>query len=191
MTNILNTITPQMFKEYFNKDFPYLPIYEEGVTYWLDDVVYYTDNNFYKSLIDDNTTPPANTENWQKVKDSTENYITDNDIQKALNEALINSNSRFGDTDDERILIFMYLAAFYLLIDTRNAQSGIASSFVGITQSKSVGDVSQSFYIPQFISDNPIYSIYMQNGYGMKYLSLIIPYITITIRFSRGGTTIG
>lgn len=190
-TNILETVTPQMFIEYFSRDFPYLPDYVEGKTYWLGDVVYYTDGNFYESLIDDNTTAPTDTTNWQKIKDSVENYVGINDIQKAINEALANANPRFGNTDNEKIMIFMYLAAFYLVVDMQNAAAGLTSNYLGITQAKSVGDVSESYMIPSFISENPMYAIYMQNGYGMKYMSLIAPYLAITVRFSVGRTTFG
>lgn len=191
MENILKTVTPQQFIEYFTRDFPYLPDYIEGKTYWLNDVVYYTDGNFYQSLIDDNTTDPTNTTNWKKINDSVNNYITTNDIQKAINEAFANCNTRFGNTDNEKIMIFMYLIAFYLVVDTNNANAGLSSNYLGISQSKSVGDVSESYAIPDFISNNPLYAIYMQNGYGMKYISLIAPYLAITVRFSVGRTTFG
>ena len=191
MANILETVTPQQFMEYFTRDFPYLPVYAEDTTYWLGDVVYYTDGNFYQSLIDDNTTAPTDTTNWQKIKDSVDNYVGINDIQKAINEALANANPNFGTTDDEKIMIFMYLAAFYLVVDMQNAAAGLTSNYLGITQSKSVGDVSESYMIPSFISENPMYAIYMQNGYGMKYMSLIAPYLAITVRFSVWRTTFG
>ena len=191
MENILETVTPEQFMEYFTHDFPYLPDYVEGKTYWLGDIVYYTDGNFYQSLIDDNTTDPTNTSNWQKINDSINNYITTNDIQKAINEALANCNTRFGNTDNEKIMIFMYLIAFYLVVDMNNANAGLSSNYLGISQSKSVGDVSESYVIPDFISNNPLYAIYIQNGYGMKYISLIAPYLAITVRFSVGRTTLG
>ena len=66
--DIYKTVTVEQFKEMFFRDFPFLPLYEEGKTYWKDDVVYYTDENFYKSLIDDNTQPPTDTEAWTKIK---------------------------------------------------------------------------------------------------------------------------
>ena len=41
--NILENVTVEQFKEYFMRDFPFLPLYQEGKTYFIDDIVY--DNN--------------------------------------------------------------------------------------------------------------------------------------------------
>ncbi len=35
MTNIFETVTTEQFKEYFFRDFPFLPLFVEGKTYWL------------------------------------------------------------------------------------------------------------------------------------------------------------
>ena len=59
----------------------------------------------------------------------------------------------------------------------------------GIVQSKSVGSVSESYAIPQWMLNNPSYSMYAVNGYGRKYLSLIRPYLLGTIILSKGRTT--
>ena len=85
----------------------------------------------------------------------------------------------------------MHLVAFYLVFDIKNSSAGINSSFTGTLNSKSVGDVSESYGIPTWMTENPMYSIYAQNGYGLKYLSLIAPYMAITIMFSKGGSTLG
>ena len=168
--DIFKTVTVEQFKAYFFRDFSFLPLYVEGQTYWNGDIVYYN-NNFYKSLIDDNTTSPDNAENWQKVKGNINDYVQDKDIERAMSQALSTSNARFG------------------IDDLNTASSG--GGFVGITTSKSVGDVSEGYTIPQWVTDNPVFSIFTQNGFGLKYLSLILPYISCPILFSRGGTTIG
>lgn len=190
MTNIFETVTIEQFKEYFSRDFPFLPLYIEGKTYWLDDIVYYN-NNFYKSLTDNNTSLPTDTDNWEITKGDVLDYITDGDIKKAMSQAIINANPRFGETDEDKINIYLHLVAFYLVIDLKNSSSGINSSYLGTVASKSVGDVSESYNFPQWLTNSPIYSIYSQNGYGMKYLSLILPYLSVTILFSTGRTTCG
>lgn len=190
MTDILKTVTVEQFKEYFFRDFPFLPVYNEDNTYWKDDLVYY-DGNFYQSLIDDNTNQIEDTTSWQKVKGNKYDYITDDDIIKAMTQAVQIGNDRFGETCVEKINIYLHLVAFYLVIDIKNSSTGINSSFLGTVQSKHVGDVSESYAIPQWVQDNPMYSMFMQNGYGMKYLSLIAPYLAVTIMFSPGRTTIG
>nr|DAJ74731.1 MAG TPA: head to tail adaptor [Caudoviricetes sp.] len=190
MNDIFKTVTTEQFKEYFFRDFPFLPLYKEGKVYWTDDVVYYNEF-FYKSLIDNNTSLPTDTEAWEVTKDDVFNYVTDADIQKAMSQAIINANERFGYTNEEKINIYLHLIAFYLVVDLKNASAGVNSTYAGLVASKSVDGVSVSYNFPQWMMNNPLYSIYNQNGYGMKYLSLILPYLSITILFSPGRTTYG
>lgn len=190
MPNIFQTVTVQQFKDYFFRDFPYVPYYKEDVAYAIGNEVYYN-NKFYQSLIDDNSTTPAVGEEWKLVSDDILNYVTDQDIKKAMSQAIINANERFGSTDEERINIYLHLVAFYLVIDLKNSSSGVNSPYLGVIASKSVGNVSQSYTIPTFMTDSPMYSLYAQNGYGVKYMSLIAPYLVTTILFSRGASTCG
>lgn len=189
--SIFDNVTVEQFKAYFKRDFPFLPVYEPNTTYWKDDLVFENDN-FYQSLTDDNIgNDVSNTEYWQKVKGDKYSYICDEDIEKAMTQAKPNSNENFGSNCTEKINIYLHLVAFYLVFDIKNSSTGINSSFAGTLASKSVGNVSESYSIPQWMLNDPMYSIYGQNGYGLKYLSLIAPYMAITILFSRGGTTLG
>lgn len=188
--SIFSTVTVEQFKEYFYRDFPYLPVFEPYHTYWLGDIVYDQDN-FYQSLIDNNTNDVSDADSWKKIKGNKYDYITDEDIVKAMTQAIQIGNERFGETCVEKVNIYLHLVAFYLVMDIKNASTGVNSSFSGTVQSKSVGDVSESYAIPQWVNDNPMYSIFTQNGYGLKYLSLIAPYLACTIMFSSGRTTIG
>lgn len=188
--NIFDTVTVNQFKEYYYRDFPFLPIYDSSKTYWLDDIVYDRDSDtFYKSLIDNNTNSLLDAESWTKVNIDKYSYITDEDIEKAMSQARLNSNSRFGDSDNDKITIYLHLVAFYLCVDIKNSSAGVNSSYSGIVASKSVDGVSTSYNIPQWLMNNPMYSLYSQNGYGLKYLSLIAPYLACTIMFSTGRST--
>lgn len=184
---IIDNITIEDFKNLFTRDFPYLPIYQEGKAYFTGDVVY-VEPNFYKCLTDGTTTPPPS-ENWELTNDSVDNYISDNDILRAFAEAKINFNPGFFKDDDTAIMVFCYLAAHYLVIDLNNAQNPLALGFMGFTQSKSVGSVSQSFALPDFVTKNAVLSQYMQTGYGAKYVSLISPYLIGNVILTRGRTT--
>lgn len=183
-------VTTDDFKNLFGRDFPYLPLYVEGKTYFKDDEVYFN-SNFYKSLIDGNTTEPTDTTNWEIVKDSVDNYIQDSDIMRAFKEAKVNFNAGLFGDDDIVKMVFLYLAAHYLVIDLNNAMNPLAMGFMGFTQSKSVGSVSQSFALPDFVTRNAALSQYMQTGYGAKYVSLIYPYLVGNVLFFKGKTTIG
>ena len=183
-------VTTDDFKNLFTRDFPYLPVYVEGKAYFKDDEVYYTPN-FYKSLTDGNTTLPTDTTNWSLVNDSVDNYIQDADIMRAFKEANVNFNTAlFGDNDTIK-MVFLYLAAHYLVIDLNNAMNPLGMGFMGFTQSKSVGSVSEGYAVPQWMLNNAILSQYAQTGYGRKYLSLIQPYLVGNIIFVPGRTTVG
>lgn len=188
--DIYKTVTVEQFKKYFFRDFPFLPLYEEGKTYWKDDVVY-VEPDFYKSLIDNNTQPVTDADSWTKTKGDIYSYVTDADIERAMSQAYLNRNPRFGGDDEERINIYLHLIAFYLVMDIQNASGGVNSSYSGLVASKSVDGVSVSYNFPQWMVNNPIYSLYSQNGYGMKYLSLILPYMSVTVMFSCGRSTVG
>lgn len=188
MKNIFETVTVEQFKSYFFRDFPFLPLWDKDVIYFKDNLVFY-ENNFYKSLIDNNTSLPTDSQNWQITKGDVYNYVTNDDIKRAMSQAIINSNYRFGATDEQKINIYLHLIAFYLVLDLKNSSSGVNSSYSGMIASKSVDGVSVSYNFPQWLVNNPLYSLYSQNGFGMKYLSLILPYLSTTILFSRGRTT--
>lgn len=191
MENTLySTVTVQQFKEYFFRDFSFLPLWVENKIYFAGDLVFYN-NNFYTSKVDNNTSLPTDTENWEATPGDQYDYVTDADIERAMSQAMLSVNYRFGNDDSTRIMIYLHLVAFYLVMDWKNAQAGTSSSYSGFVASKSVGDVSESYNFPQWVANSPVYSMYLSNGFGMKYLSLIIPYLSCTILFSPGRTTCG
>lgn len=121
-----------------------------------------------------------------------DDYITDNDIDKAIDEAELNFNQDLFDGCKDKRIAFLYLTAFYLVIDIKNGMAGISSNgYTSFVSSKSVGNVSESYGLPQSIVSNPIYAMYLDNGYGKKYLSFLIPRISGFFYLSRGGTTVG
>ena len=187
--NCINTVTVEYFKALF-KEFPYLPQYVYGKAYFTGDIVYYN-GNFYKSKIDANLTDPSNTTNWQLTDVSMDDYIQDSDIERAFEEAKINFNSDFFSSNNSAAMVYCYLAAHYLVIDLNNAQNPLALGFMGFTQSKSVGSVSESYGIPQWMLNNDVLGAYAQTGYGRKYLSLIRPYLVGNIIFTPGRINLG
>lgn len=181
-------ITVEEFKNHFSRDFPYLPYWIEGKAYFKGDVVFVSPN-FYISKIDANLDAVTNTTSWGLYNDTTDNYLSDADIEKAMAEALIGFNESLFD-DAEKDLVFMYLTAFYLVLDIKNSTAGLSSNaYTSFTSSKSIGNVSESFGIPTWASSNPMYSMYLDNGYGKKYLSYLIPRVTGWFYLSKGATT--
>lgn len=184
----ISNISANGFKTLFVRDFPYLPVWIEGNIYFKNDVVFYN-SFFFKSLKDNNFSVPSNGTDWTFTKGSINDYISDSDIERAFNEAKINFNPNLFADDESAEMVFYYLAAHYLVIDINNALNPFGLGFNGFTQSKSVGSVSESYGIPQWMLNDTILSNYAQTGYGRKYLSLIAPYISGQIILVQGKTT--
>lgn len=181
---ILEKATVNGFKTQFPKGIPYLPVYDNTHAYALNDVVYY--NGFYKSLKNNNTASLSDATAWKSIVDSVDNYISDSDITRAFLEASVNFNENLFDTEAVQLMMFYYLTAHYICIDANNVNNGINFGYMGIAQSRSVGSVSESYSIPAWLINDPMYSMYANTGYGLKYLSLIEPYLTGSFIYVKG-----
>lgn len=194
-------ITAEVFKAHFVRDFPYLPAYIDGKAYFKGDIVYVSPN-FYQSLVDGNLAPVSDTDSWALYNDSMENYLNDADIQKAICEASMSFNEDLFDDEaldcnneifslTDKNFAMLYLTAFYLVMDIKNSTSGLSSNaYSTFISGKSVGNVSENYWVPNWVNTHPLYAMYMTNGYGMKYLSFLIPRVTGFIHLSPGGTTV-
>ena len=188
MTKIIDTISIEDFKTQFPRFTPmYLPIYESGKTYFKGEIVYF-ENLFYICIVDNTTDEPTNTESWQVTNQSVLNYTQDSDITNAFNEAYVNFNEGLFPDEETAKLLFLYLTAHYLTVDFKNA---LGVNNIGIPTSKSVGSVSESYSLPPYIQNKPALSMYATTGYGIKYATLIYPYLIGNIFISKGATTIG
>lgn len=114
--------------------------------------------------------------------------VTSADISKAFAEASMNFNPSLFETDDDKKLGFLYLAAHYLVIDLQNSSQGINGKYEGLMASKTVGSVSVGYQIPTWLLEHPIFSLLSQTKYGMKYLSLIIPLLVGNVAGIKGIT---
>lgn len=190
---IINNITPQDFKDYFTREFSYLPVWDGSISYKLNDIVYYeVEGLFYKSLINKNINniPAENSEFWQEDDEVQYNdYINDNDITKAFLQAknMINL-SLFGKNEELLKMCFLMLTAHFLVMDLNMSNGNSASSFM-IT-SKSVGSVSASYGIPQKILDSPNLSYLASTQFGLKYIQYILPLLSGNIMILNGRTSL-
>lgn len=190
MTSIIDKITADEFKARFGRDFPFIPLWNNCKTYFTGDIVYFN-GDFFKALSTNKCSCPSNLGTWELAQVDESNYINDLDIEKALSEARVNFNPDLFSDPEKAKLVFLYLAAHYLVIDLNNAANPLALGSMGFTQSKSVGSVSESYGIPQWIMNSKTLGLYAQTGYGRKYLSLISPYLIGNIILTRGKTTYG
>lgn len=116
-------------------------------------------------------------------------YITDADITTAFGQAKINFPVRLFDEETGRIA-YLFLTAHYLCMDMQMAESGIASTGQYIITSKSVGDVSASYGVPNKFLTDPFLNYFSTTQFGMKYLSMLYPRTVGAVNVVLGGTTI-
>ncbi len=189
---IINSITPQDFKNYFKREFSYLPLWSNDISYKINDIVYYdVEGLFYKSLINKNinNTPSEDSEYWQEDNEVQYNdYINDDDINKAFIQAknMINV-SLFGKNEDLLKMCYLMLTAHFLVMDLNMSNGNGASSFM--MTSKSVGSVSASYGIPQKILDNPNLAYLASTQFGLKYLVYIMPLLSGNFMILNGRTS--
>lgn len=167
------------FKGLFNRgEFSFLPIFKMDKSYMKLDVVFEEgDDKFYASEIDYNkgNLPSQNQTLWKVVVERMEDYVLDSDIERAFLEAYANFNENLFETEELKKIAFYYLTAHYLCIDKRNADGSYGANVSGMLQSKTVGNVSASYVVPQRYLKNPYFAFLAQTGFGNKYLSYIIP----------------
>ena len=183
------SITISDFKEYFTRDFPYLPVWDDLVSYNAGEVVYYTNRLFYtaKSNAVPVGTLPTNTTYFDLVTDDYYNYINDTDIEKAIGEmTAMLPEARFDTTT--LTLAQLYLTAHCLCNDIKTSNAGLASQISFPVQSKSAGSISTSYGIPQAFMAKEIYAFYLTSQYGLKYLAMLIPRIKGNIAIAYGWT---
>lgn len=117
-----------------------------------------------------------------------ETSVTDQDIAKAYQQTNVNINQGLFDGQSTYTVGYLLLSAHYMVMNLRASGQGLSGQFNWTEQSKSVGNVSQSFAIPQRILDNPLWSLYSQTNYGVQYLQLILPQLTGQVFISYGST---
>jgi len=164
-------IDAEDFKDLFKRGFNYLPVYSAATTYNTSDIVFYSDK-FY-SCKNDNTIGqlPTDTAFWSIATGiSQEDYILDEDIDNAFNEACMKFKPSNFDNDSDIKLGYLYLTAHFLVEDLR--AGGTDSSDGGLVTSRSVGNVSESMTVPEWMQ-KPQYSFYATTYYGRKYINMI------------------
>lgn len=183
------TVTVQDFKGQFYRDFNYqATLWGSTVIYNTDDIVYYSITQlFYIALADGLLNVlPTDTNNWAITPDN--NYVLDQDIEKAFAEAELVFNEALFPTEDEQRLAFLYLAAHYLIIDlnasNNNGQLGIS----GPINNRSVGNVSEGYAIPKWMTDNDLLAPFASTPYGQKYISLLRPKLVGNVFVVKGAT---
>ena len=186
-----NETTINFFKSFFVRDFRYIDVWSDEVSYSKGDIVFYSGNNLFYIAIQDNiATLPTDTEYWSLVDSETNVYVLDSDIEKAYFQARQFFNPALFDNENELLSYICYLIAHYLVIDIQMSQEGVNSTGYYIPNHTTVGDVSESYSNPTN-SQGDSFILYQlnQTRYGQKYLSLISPLLVGHFNSIRGTTT--
>lgn len=114
-------------------------------------------------------------------------FVTVNDINQAIKEALVNFNIALYGSDCNITTVFMYLVAFNLVRKIQVSTKGLSSQSRFPISSNSVGGVSISFHIPDSYMKDPWLSALTTNGYGMRFLEFTLPYLSGNVHVVPGG----
>ena len=175
MTIDLALITLEGFKARYKRDFLYLPVYDQGNSFFVDDIVYYGDTGkFYKAKIDNPVALPSN--DWQLLANEyVDDYISNQDLEISRTLAIGDYHSvAFGhDTIDYQKEAYLLLWAFYLVRHIKASEKGLDGGTGGIA-SKSLDGVSVSY---AGVQEGSSYSYLDGNQYGTAYLALLDPRI--------------
>lgn len=165
-------ITVDDFKTYFARRFNFLPTWSNSATYLLGQVVYYTTTaNFYVSLVNSNTgNLPTDTSKWQ-ITTTNNQYVYDQDIENAFAEACMKFNPNLFKGTEQITLGYLYLTAHFLVKDLQN--NGLNSAYFGNVTQRSVGNVSESYQIPDWLVKSPTWSFLGSTWYGLKYANMV------------------
>jgi len=184
--------TIQDFKDKFPNDFVYLSsiTWDVDKVYFPNNQVYYAgDGLFYKAMATfSGIEPSTDPSSWQMYEDNIENYVSDDDIERAMDEADCVWNAELAATENERKQQYLYLTAHFLCLDKRVTSGGLMGQLKGQVTSVSVGSVSESYQIPDAWTSNIMLFPFTTTAYGLIYLGFVAPKIVGNVRAVAGAT---
>lgn len=101
--------------------------------------------------------------------------VTDNDITGGIFDASFNVSRALFNDQALWSRAYLYLAAHCMVEKMLMAGEGLASQYNWLTQSKTVGNVNESFLIPERIMKDPMLAAFSKTRYGAMYLQIISP----------------
>lgn len=184
------SITVEEFKTYFDRTFPYLPVWDALVSYNATETVYYNINRlFYTAIVNEIPagTLPTNTTYFSVATDDYYNYINDTDIEKAIATCdMLVPIARFETSVLTQAQL--YLTAHCLCDDIKTSNAGLANQVSFPTSSKSAGSISTAYSVPKNFLNKEAYTFYLNSQYGLKYLALLLPRIKGNMSIAYGWT---
>lgn len=106
---------------------------------------------------------------------TTSDLVMDSDLTNAFQDAGTNINQELFVSQDEYQMAFLYLAAHHLCENLKAAQSGPNSTYSWMVQSKTASDISESYFLPEWVKNSKVLAYLTTTRYGAKYCSIIAP----------------
>lgn len=121
------------------------------------------------------TTPPSVVLSGGAGDGTDLDMVTDDDINGAILDAQFNTNQDLFENQALYTRAYLFLAAHLLIEKLLMAGEGLASQYGWLTAAKAVGDVSESFEIPDRVKADPMLASFSKTRYGAMYLQIISP----------------
>lgn len=115
--------------------------------------------------------------------------ILDQDIGNAFFSTNFNINQGLFENQGSYSLGYLLLSAHYLVMNLRQSSQGMNGQYNFLQSSKGVGQVSESFSIPERIMGDPYWAMLTKTNYGQAYLQLLLPQLAGQM-FNAYGTTL-
>ena len=115
--------------------------------------------------------------------------VRDRDITTASTQAVANFNVALFASQSIYTEAFLLLTAHFLCVNLLAATQGLGGTSQWLVNSKAVGNVSESFAIPERITRSPFLAGLSKTLYGATYLSIIMPLLVGNVAIQRGDTT--
>lgn len=103
--------------------------------------------------------------------------VTDMDINLAFGDVNTIINTDLFPDQSTYFLAYLYLTAHSMCMNIRAGSQGVGGGFAWAQTQKSVGNVSESYQIPQRVIDNPMLMMFTKTSYGARYLEIILPFL--------------
>jgi hypothetical protein len=115
--------------------------------------------------------------------------VRDLDISRALTQASFNFNEGLFASQAIFTEAYLLLTAHYLCTNLLASSQGLGGAGQWLTQSKTVGSVSESYSVPPSVANDPFLGLLSKTTYGALYLQLIAPLLVGNIICIAGRST--
>jgi hypothetical protein len=115
--------------------------------------------------------------------------VRDVDVTRAFTSVTLNFNPNLFNSQASFTEAYLLLTAHYLVTALNAAAQGVRGAGEWLTNSKSVGQVMESFTIPDRILKSPFLAAISKTTYGMQYIAMIAPLLVGNVSLVVGDTT--